>query len=59
MNIGSLINENISKKLGIGMLAMYLVSRTDNTETAYVIAAIAEAGIVAQGVVDALAARKP
>ena len=58
MDLGNLVNENISKKMGLGMLAMYLVSQTDSQEIAYVIAGIAVAGILAQGVVDAIKARK-
>ena len=58
MDIGNLINENVSKKWGLALCAMYLTSKAESIEHAYVIAGIAVAGILAQGVVDAIKARK-
>ena len=52
MDFGSLINANISKKWGLALFAMYLSSKAETQEIAYVIAGIAVAGIVSQMVVD-------
>ena len=57
MDLGNLVNENISKKFGLALFSIYLVSKCEDQNIAYVIAAIAVAGILAQGVVDAIKAR--
>lgn len=58
MDLGSLVNENISKKMGVGLFAMYLCSKAETQETTYVIAAIAIAGIISQMIVDSVKAWK-
>jgi hypothetical protein len=52
MDIGNLVNENVSKKMGIGMLAMYLASQCTDFNLACVIAGIGIFGIAAQTVID-------
>ena len=56
MDLGNLVNENISKKFGLALFSMYLVSKCEDQNIAYVIAAIAVAGILGQTIVDAVKA---
>ena len=58
MDLGNLVNENISKKFGLALFSMFLVSKAESQEIAYVIAAIAVAGILGQTIVDAVKAWK-
>jgi len=58
MDLGNLVNENISKKFGLALFSMWQVSKCENQSVAYVIAAIAVAGIFGQTVVDAVKAWK-
>ena len=52
MEIGNLLNDNLSKKMGISMLGMYLVSQSTEAITGYTIAGLAALGIVVQGFID-------
>ncbi len=52
MEIVELFNENLSKKMGLGLGGMYFVSKCTDTIIAGIIAGIAVVGIVAQSVID-------
>ncbi len=52
MGLSELLNANLSKKMGLGMLGMYLVSETTDINIALAIAGIALFGITAQTVID-------
>lgn len=52
MGLSELLNANLSKKMGLGMLGMYLVSETTDVYIALIIAGIAVFGITAQGFID-------
>lgn len=58
MHLEELANENFSKKMGIGMFAMWLISKCESQEIAYTIGAIAVVGILGQTIVDAVKAWK-
>ncbi|MEE9365871.1 MAG: hypothetical protein V3W44_04205 [Dehalococcoidales bacterium] len=47
-----LLNANLSKKMGIGMLGMYWISKSTDVTIAIIIGAIAVAGIAAQTFLD-------
>lgn len=52
MGLSELLNANLSKKMGLGMLGMYLVSETTDVYIALTIAGIALFGITAQTLID-------
>ena len=52
MDVTELLNANLSKKMGIGMLAMYLISQTTDISIALTIAAVAIYGVTCQTLVD-------
>lgn len=52
LGLAEAANENFSKKMGIGMWAIWRVSVTTDQTTAYIIAGIGIVGIIAQTVLD-------
>ena len=52
MGLSELLNANLSKKMGIGVVAMYLISKCTDTAIANLIAAVAIFAITVQGVID-------
>lgn len=56
MELGNLVNDNISKKMGIIMFSMYLASQCEDIEMAYVVAGSGVIGAGYQCVVDAIKA---
>ena len=58
MGLSELLNANLSKKMGLGMLGMYLVSETVDIHIALTIAGIALFGITAQTLIDWRKARE-
>jgi hypothetical protein len=52
MDTGEFLNENVSKKMGIGLAAMFTISKCDDIKKAIAIAVLAVVGIVAQAVID-------
>jgi hypothetical protein len=52
MDTGELLNEKVSKKMGLGMVGMYTISQCDDLKKAIAVAVLAVVGIVAQAVID-------